>query len=127
MNKYIERVERYKQKTLNNVLEKIRADYHEAQRDYDDSGYDRYFNKMGRIEKQIDEIEEYLRPKREITPAECEELNELRRMVKSAKNSVFYLTKEWPEGLVNTKLTNLWDMLNNCPYAGSKIEDTQEN
>lgn len=127
MNKYIERVERYKQKTLNNALEKLRIEYRDARRDYDDSGWDRDYHKMTRREGQIYEIEEYLRPKREITPEECEELNELRRIIKSTKNSVFYLTKEWPEGLISTNLTNLWNMLNNCPYAGSKIEDTQEN
>lgn len=123
MNKYIEKVEQYKQKTLNNALERLQAEYHEARRDYADSGWDRDFNKMNRRENQINEIEEYLRPKREMTPEECEELSELRRIIKSAKNSVFYLTKEWPEGLINTNLTNLWNMLNNCPYAGSKIEE----
>lgn len=61
MNKYIERVERYKQKTLNNALEKLRAEYHEAQYDYADSGWDRYFNKMSCLGDQINEIEEYLR------------------------------------------------------------------
>ena len=126
MNKYIEKVEQYKQKTLNNALEKLRAEYHEAGYDYADSGWDRYFNKMSRLEDQINEIEEYLRSQW-VSPKESEELNELRRIIKSTKNSVFYLTKEWPEGLINTNLTNLWNMLNNCPYAGSKIEDTQEN
>lgn len=127
MNKYIEKVEQYKQKTLNNALEKLRAEYHEARYDYADSGWDRDFHKMTRREDQINEIEAYMEPKREMTPEEGEELNELRRIVKSAKNIVFYMTKEWPEGLINTNLTNLWNMLNNCPYAGSKIEDTQEN
>ena len=42
MNKYIERVEQYKQKTLNNALEKLRAEYYVAQYDYADSGWDRY-------------------------------------------------------------------------------------
>lgn len=123
MNKYIERVEQYKQKTLDNALKKLRAEYHEARRDYADSGWDRDYHKMTRREDQINEIEEYLRPKREMTQKESNELGELRRVVKSAKNSVFYLTKEWPEGLINTNLTNLWNMLNNCPYAGSKIEE----
>lgn len=127
MNKYIEKVEQYKQKTLNNALEKLWAEYHEARYDYADSGWDRDFNKMTRRENQINEIEAYLKPKREMTSEESKELNELRRIVKSAKNIVFYMTKEWPEGLINTNLTNLWNMLNNCPYAGSKIEDTQEN
>ncbi|MDE6053391.1 MAG: hypothetical protein K2G55_06470 [Lachnospiraceae bacterium] len=116
MNKYIEKVEQYKQKTLNNALEKLRAEYREAQRDYADSGYDRYFNKMNRCEKQIDEIEEYLRPKRKMSPEEFEELNGLRRTVKTAKNKVFYLLCDWPEELVNTELTSLRDLLSRYNY-----------
>lgn len=126
MNKYIERVEKYKQKTLDRALEKINAEYRQFRYDYADSGRDRDFNKMTRRENQIYEIEEYLN-KREMTAKECEELNELRRIVKLAKNKVFYLTKEWPEGIVNTNLNSLWDLLNNCPYAGSRVEDAEKN
>ena len=117
MNKYIERVERYKQKTLNNALEKLREEYSEAQYDYADSGSDRYFNKMSRLEDQINEIEKYLKPKDEITLREYKELKNLRWVVKNAKAKVFYIFADWPDGLPpHTELINLRDMLRDYNY-----------
>lgn len=60
MNKYVEKVEKYKEKELTAALEKLRSEYKEAEDFYNDTGYDRYFNKMQRREMQIDEIEAYL-------------------------------------------------------------------
>lgn len=46
MNKYIEKVEKYKEKVLLPALEKLKTECEEAEDFFRDTGYDRYFNKM---------------------------------------------------------------------------------
>jgi len=117
MNKHIEKVEQYKQKVLEKELENLRAKYHEAEYSYADTGQDKYFNKMSIYEKQINEIEEYLKPKDEITLREYKELKNLRWVVKNAKSKVFYIFADWPDGLPpHTELINLRDMLRDYNY-----------
>lgn len=112
MNKHIQKVEEYKEKTLGKALEKLKSDYEEAEDFYRDTGYDRYYNKMKRSEEQINEIEEYLNCKKEdkaeITAKEYKELLQLRETMKNIKSKVFYLSKELP---MCADLINLQDML----------------
>lgn len=112
MNKYVEKVEKYKEKVLNAALEKLRSEYKEAEDFYNDTGYDRYFNKMQRREMQIDEIEAYLESdktvKRECTTSEYKELLELRQAMENIKSKVFYLSKELP---MSEELVSLQDIL----------------
>lgn len=112
MNKYIEKVEEYKEKTLGKALEKLKAECEEAKDFYTDTGYDRYYNKMNKCEAQIDEIEEYLRGGKEekvcLQPEEYKELLQLRQVVKNVKSKVFYLSKDLP---MCADLLNLQDML----------------
>ena len=110
MNKYIEKVEKYKEKVLGTALEKLKAEHEEAEDFYRDTGYDRYFNKMQKCEKQIEEIEKYLgeSKKKDITASEYKELLQLREAMKNVKSKVFYLSKELP---VCTDLINLQDLL----------------
>ena len=112
MNKYIEKVERYKEKVLRPALEKLKADYEEAEDFYRDTGYDRYYNKMKKCENQIEEMEKYLNAGKEeikqITPGEYKELLELREVIKNVKSKVFYLSKELP---MCADLLNLQDLL----------------
>lgn len=112
MNKYIERVERYKEKVLNAALEKLKAEHEEAEDFYRDTGYDRYFNKMQKCESQIKEIEKYLGEskgeKKDITASEYKELLQLREAMKNVKSKVFYLSKELP---MCADLINLQDLL----------------
>ncbi|MBP3577485.1 MAG: hypothetical protein J6K15_05170 [Lachnospiraceae bacterium] len=100
MNKHIEKVEKYKEKTLKTALEKLKAEYAEAEDFYTDTGYDKYYNKMNKCEAQIEEIEEYMsrgqEEKRVIATDEYKELLQLREKMKCVKNKVFYLSKELP-------------------------------
>lgn len=100
MNKYVEKVEQYKEKVLKPALEKLKAEHEEAEDFYRDTGYDRYYKKMQKCESQIEEIEQYLKAGtmevREVTASEYKELLELRQKMKSIKNKVFYLSKELP-------------------------------
>lgn len=59
MNKTIQKIENYKEKWLTKALAKARQGYDEANECFSDTGYDRYFKKMERYEKEIDELEAY--------------------------------------------------------------------
>lgn len=64
MNKYIIRAEAYKKKAKQialDGLEKMKAEYDDVKEFYNDTGYDRYFNKMQKLETEIEETKEYLR------------------------------------------------------------------
>ena len=54
------------QKTIervNNILDKaidsLKAEYRKAEGNYRDTGWDRYYTKMERLEKEIEELEKY--------------------------------------------------------------------
>lgn len=112
MNKYVERVEKYKEKVLGQALEKLKNERKEAEDFYNDTGYERYYNKIQKCEKQIEEIEKYTEAGktevRKITGEEYKELLELRQKIKNIKSKVFYLSKELP---MCADLINLQDSL----------------
>lgn len=112
MNKYVEKVEQYKEKVLGQALEKLKTDYEEAEDFYRDTGYDRYYKKMQKCESQIAEIEKYMNAGKtevkQVTASEYKELLELRQKMKTIKNKVFYLSKELP---MCADLINLQDLL----------------
>ncbi len=112
MNKYIEKVEEYKKKTLGKVLNQLKEEYEQAKDFYTDTGYDRYFNKMSKCEIQINEIEKYLKGEHEekidLRPDDYKELLMLRQKMKNIKSKVFYLSKDFP---MCADLINLQDML----------------
>lgn len=45
------------EKTVAGKLEMLRNEYDEARRDYADSGYDRYWNRMNRLSTEIEKLE----------------------------------------------------------------------
>lgn len=44
---------------LDKAIESLQNEYHEAEGNYRDTGWDRYYTKMERIEKEIDELKKY--------------------------------------------------------------------
>lgn len=112
MNKYVEKVEKYKERVLVQALEKLKTDYKLADFSYRDTGYDKYYNKMKKCEIQIKEIEEYMNAGKEevrqVTAREYKELLELREAMKNVKSKIFYLSKELP---VCADLVRLQDIL----------------
>ena len=60
MNKTIEKIEAYKAKEITKAMKKAQQGYEEAKDFFSDTGYDRYFNKMEKCEKEIQELEDYL-------------------------------------------------------------------
>ena len=62
----IERINRI----LDKALENARKEYHEAEGSYRDTGWDRYYTKMERIEKEIEELEKYRQVEAKLRQAE---------------------------------------------------------
>lgn len=60
MNKTVEKIEAYKAKEIKKAIEKAKQGYEEAKDFYVDSGYDRYYRKMEKCEKELQELEDYL-------------------------------------------------------------------
>ena len=100
MNKTIEKIEYYKRTTLDHRLEVLNKDYAEARASYNDSGYDRYWNKMQRIEEEINELTEY-RSRDDAIDASIRAMRateaELEVIKKTLKNKVFYLKAVVPD------------------------------
>lgn len=53
MHKLIEKVEAYKEKVIGKEIEKNELKYKEAADNYNDTGYDRYYNKMQKLDKEL--------------------------------------------------------------------------
>lgn len=109
MNKYIEKVEKYKKSVCDKALAKLQEDYVSARDSYADTGYDKYFKKMSKCEVEIKELEDYLtsKEKTDITTTEYKELLELRQKMKIVKSKVFYLTKDLPMSNVLMRLNEM--------------------
>lgn len=111
MSKYIDKVEQYKQKVLGKALEKLESEYANAEDMYTDSGYDRYYNKMQKCEREIEEIKQYLEPvtvHQDIIAGDYKELLELREKMKNIKAKLFYLEADFPQC---ADIINLKDMV----------------
>lgn len=100
MNKTIEKVEFYKKNMIEKAIEKAKSEYAEADGNYRDTGYDRYFSKMQKKEKEIEELENYLSRDKAIQDAILEKKKiraELDEIKKTLKNKLFYLLASIPE------------------------------
>lgn len=103
----IEKVEAYKTKTVENALNKAKEEYQDAESSYNDTGYDRYYNKMNRLEKTIKELEAYIEKDRVNeslldlkSELECEKAlykKKIQEIKKDLMNKLFYLLKVIPE------------------------------
>lgn len=106
-NKAIEKVESYKIRTIGNALRKARTNYEEARVSYNQTGYDRYYNKMNRLEQEIEELEAYLEKDRinerllnlksELEGEKASYKMKLQEIKKDLMNRLFYLLKVIPE------------------------------
>lgn len=100
MNKAIEKVEAYKDKTIKTALERAKEQYQDAKDFYNQTGYDRYYNKMNRLEQEINELEEYQHRDDVILAAIAERTKvkqEIEELKKVLRNKLFYLLEAIPE------------------------------
>ncbi len=107
MNKAIEKVEAYKAKTIGTALDKAKAEYQDAKDFYNQTGYDRYYNKMNRLEQTIEELEAYIEKDRvnervsklkdDLEYEKASYRKKLQEIKKDLMNRLFYLLKVIPE------------------------------
>lgn len=98
--KVIEKIEAKKHEMLEKEINKLKFQYDVAQDWYRDTGYDKYFKKMERIEKELIEIEKY-RDKDKLLEEEKEILinkkHETQEFVTKIKNKLFYIIADFPD------------------------------
>lgn len=97
MNKTIEKIEAYKEKEIEKALTKAQTEYDEARDSYNDTGYDKYFNKMSKCEKIINELKDYkcLNGSKDISTAEYKEYYKMKKDLETLKNKFFYLVSDF--------------------------------
>lgn len=94
---------------INKAIAKNRAEYNEADASYRDTGYDRYFNKMNKLDAEYQELLEFLGEdkKTEMSVSDIKELQELRRILKNVKSKWEYLRVELPASSLTVGIDNL--------------------
>ena len=83
------------------AMEKNRTSYAEASAWYKDTGYDRYFKKMDKLEKEYEEYKKFLHitdePNFSEESAMYKELDNLKRAISTIKSKVYYLSQDLPQ------------------------------
>ena len=79
---------------ITQAMEKNRKDFVELERNYQDTGYDRYWNKMQKLDAEYEELRAFIQPKQELSPNK--EVDELRRIVKNIKSKWEHLKSDIP-------------------------------
>jgi hypothetical protein len=106
MNKLIEKA------TLKIVqrMEQNRKEFVEAEASYSDTGYDKYYNKMIRLDTEYNELKDFmhLETTTEALPQTIVELDRLREVLKNIKSKVFYMEIDFP---ANSHLIGLKELL----------------
>lgn len=94
--KIIQKVEEYKNKTIKAAYEKALEQYNEASDFYRDTGYDRYYNKMQRLESEMSKLDAYIHADvpETLQSSDIREFYKMQKDLKSLKNKVFYLEKD---------------------------------
>lgn len=100
MNRFIEKLEADKQQKVRHEIEKLKRQYKEAMNNFNDTGYGRYQNKMGRIEQEISELQAYQNKGHAVSKG-LEEImvykSELENMKKELITKTDYLLASIPE------------------------------
>lgn len=95
MNKTIEKIEAYKSKEITKAMEKAKKGYEEAKDFYTDTGYDRYFHKMEKCEKELDELECYLQKDKvvveDLSTNQYKEYLDMKKDMKCLVSKFFYM------------------------------------
>ncbi len=107
MNKTIEKIEQYKSNMITKAIDKLKDTYEETKGNYNDTGYDRYYNKMKRCEEEIEELEAYRDKDNAVSEAFNEKVQvraELDKIKKDISSKLFYILADMPE---STDIRNL--------------------
>lgn len=95
---------------ITQAMEKNRNAYVEAKGSYRDTGYDRYWNKMQKLDKEYEELKLFLNPKEEIDvkPDTIRKLDELQMKVKNIKSKWEYLRVDMPDSADSVGIDDLF-------------------
>ena len=82
---------------ITQAIEKNRKAYIEADGNYRDTGYDRYWNKMQKLDAEYEELKAFLHPeeKIEVQPDTILKLDELQHSVKNIKSKWDYICQDF--------------------------------
>lgn len=83
---------------ITQVMEKNRKQFLETEASYRDTGYDRYWNKMQKLDEEYEELKAFIGSDRalEIGPETIMQLDELKRKVKSIRSKWEHLSADLP-------------------------------
>lgn len=83
---------------ITRAMEKNRKQYMEAEASYRDTGYDRYWNKMQKLDAEYEELNAFISSDKpvEVQHETILKLDELQRKVKSIKSKWEYLRTDLP-------------------------------
>lgn len=95
---------------ITKAMEKNRNTYVEAEEFYRDTGYDRYWNKMQKLDKEYEELKLFLHPKEDInvSPETIRKLDELQIKVKNIKSKWEYLRVDLPDSVDSIGIDDLF-------------------
>lgn len=78
-------------------MERNRKAYNEARGSYNDTGYDRYYNKMAKLDAEYEDLKAFLHPEEKSeVPEVYRECDELRQMLRNLKSKWQYLRADLP-------------------------------
>jgi putative IMPACT (imprinted ancient) family translation regulator len=91
-------------------MEQNRKEFVEAEASYRDTGYNKYYNKMNRLDVEYKELKDFMHlgETTEVLPQTIVELDRLREVVKNIKSKVFFMEADFP---VNSHLVGLKELL----------------
>ncbi len=79
---------------ITQAMEKNRKEFVEVEGNYRDTGYDRYWNKMQKLDAEYEELRAFIQPKQELS--QIKEMEELQRIVKNIKSKWEHLKSDIP-------------------------------
>lgn len=81
---------------ITQAMEKNRKEFVEVERNYRDTGYARYWNKMQKLDVEYEELRAFIQPKQELSLSQVKEMDELQRIVKNIKSKWEHLKSDIP-------------------------------
>lgn len=83
---------------ITQAMEKNRKNYDDANASYKDTGYDRYWKKMEKLDAEYEELRSFMHPKEEIniSAGTIQKLDELQRNVKNIRSKWENLRRDLP-------------------------------
>ncbi len=95
---------------ITQAMERNRKLYDEADGNYKDTGYDRYWNKMEKLDAEYEELKAFLHQEMrvDVRPETLRKLDELQQKVKSIKSKWDYLRRDLPDTVDTIRIDKIF-------------------